>query len=120
MDSKVEGILRLEVPIVVVIGETEMPTDAVLALTPGSIVELPKSAEEELELRVNNKPVGSGVAFKIGENFGIKLSFVGDVRTRIEALGPVGVAIEKDEEEPISDEDAEALADEFVAAQAEE
>ena len=118
MESRLESILKLEVPIVVLIGETELPMSAVLALTPGSIIELPKGSEEELELRVNNMPIGSGIAYKIGENFGIRLSFIGDLRARIAALGPFKAAPHDDapadaEPEPITDEDAEALADQF-------
>lgn len=81
-----KAILRLEVPIIVEIGSRAMSVDAVLALAPGSIIELPKAIEDELEIKVNNKPVGLGNAVKVGENFGIRVSYVGDVKARIEAL----------------------------------
>jgi hypothetical protein len=35
---------------------------------------------------VNNKTVGTGIAVKIGENFGLQISYIGDVRARLEAL----------------------------------
>lgn len=87
MRPEVKSILRLEVPIIVQIGRRGMCVENVVALTPGSIIELPKAADEELELLVNNKAIGAGIAVKVGENFGIKISYIGDVRTRIEALG---------------------------------
>ncbi len=61
----------------------------VMAFMPGAIIELPKRAEDELELMVNNRSIGTGVAVKVGENFGLQIEFVGDVRTRIEAMGEI-------------------------------
>lgn len=87
MGQELGRILRLEVPIVVQIGRRTMSLDTVMALAPGAIVELPKGSEEELELLVNNKAIGSGIAVKVGENFGIKISYLGDVKSRITALG---------------------------------
>lgn len=86
MSSKLETMLRLRVPVIVRIGQRKMPLDDVLALGPGAIVELAKHADEELDLLVNNKPVGTGAAVKVGENFGIRLRQIGSAKQRIEAL----------------------------------
>lgn len=86
MPSDLKAILRLEVPIIVEIGARDMSVDQVLALTPGSIIELPKGLDEELEIKVNNKAIGLGGAVKVGENFGLRISYVGDVKSRIKAL----------------------------------
>ena len=80
-------ILKLEVPIVVRLGERTMDVADVLGLVPGAIIELPKNAESELDLLVNNKAIGCGVAVKVGENFGLRLTYIGDVRDRIDAMG---------------------------------
>lgn len=82
----VAQILKLEVPIVVRLGERTMEVEEVLGLVPGAIIELPKSADSELDLLVNNKPIGCGVAVKVGENFGIRLTYLGDVASRIQAM----------------------------------
>ena len=87
MSSDLASLLRLEVPLIVRLGERTLPLAEVLALVPGSIVELPKRADEQLDLLVNNKQIGTGTAVKVGENFGLRISFLGDVRARIEALG---------------------------------
>lgn len=87
MPAEIASILKLEVPIVVQIGKRTLSLDEVTSLVPGAIIELPKGSEDELELLVNNKAIGSGVAVKVGENFGIRISFIGDVRERIHALG---------------------------------
>ncbi len=88
MPTPLQSVLKLEVPIVVRLGERAMPTREVLSLVPGSIIELPKSAEEELDVLVNNRQIGAGRAVKIGENFGVRVSFVGAAETRVRAMGP--------------------------------
>ncbi len=86
----VRAILRLEVPVIVVLGRRTLRLGEVTSLAVGAIVELPKNADDELELCVNNKVVGTGRAVKVGENFGIRINFIGDVRQRIAAMGGGG------------------------------
>lgn len=86
--DNLEHILKLEVPLVVLLGERTLPVLEVVKLVPGSIIELPKNADAALELRCNNRAIGCGHAVKVGENFGLQLNFVGDLKTRVEALGP--------------------------------
>lgn len=85
--SDVTAILRLEVPIIVRLAERTMKVSDILGLVPGAIIELTKSAEEELDVLVNNKCIGRGEAVKVGENFGVRISTIGDARDRIAALG---------------------------------
>jgi flagellar motor switch protein FliN len=86
MPSDLAAVLNLEVPVIVRLGERTMSVDEVLGLVPGAIIELPKPVEAELDLLVNNKQVGNGVAVKVGENFGLRITYIGDVRERIEAM----------------------------------
>jgi flagellar motor switch protein FliN/FliY len=86
--SDLRPILRLEVPVIVVLGWKSMPVREVTALSPGSIIELPKKADEELELMINNKAIGTGTAVKVGENFGVRITYIGDLRQRVTAMGP--------------------------------
>lgn len=85
MAARSETILRLEVPIIVQLGERELSVREVLALVPGSIIDLNKPADEELDLIVKNRSIASGTAVKIGENFGIRLSRVGTAGDRLDA-----------------------------------
>ena len=87
MAPDLKAALRLEVPVIVRLGQRPMALGEVIGLAPGAIVELPKNAEAELDLLVNNKQIGTGTAVKVGENFGLRISYIGDVRERIEALG---------------------------------
>ena len=87
MGSKINAILELEVPVIVLLGERQMRLSEILSLTPGAIIELTKDAEDPLELMVNNKQIGTGSAVKVGENFGIRVTQVGDLKDRILAMG---------------------------------
>ncbi len=111
MASNLSQILDLDVPIIVRLGERRMSLGDIVAIIPGTIIELPKRSEEELELLVNNKAVGAGSAVKVGENFGIRVSFIGDLKTRIEAMGP------GDADDETGEEDVAAIAAKLLASQ---
>jgi len=85
MGADLACILSLEVPVKVRLGQRLMSVGEVLALAPGSIIELPQTTDADLEVLVNNRPIGSGTAVKVGENFGIRLTGVGERRDRAEA-----------------------------------
>ncbi len=87
MTTNLKSILQLEVPIIVQVAARKMSVREVANLAPGAIIELPKLAEDELELLVSNRTIGSGRAVKVGENFGLRVSFVGDLEARINAMG---------------------------------
>ena len=86
MASDLSTILRLEAPIIVEIGARSLNLREVMGLSAGAIIELPKRADEELELKVNNKTIGTGIAVKVGENFGLQITFIGDARSRLAAM----------------------------------
>lgn len=110
--NEMRTIMKLEVPFVVVLGQRAIKVRDILAWVPGSIVELGKEAEEDLEIRINNKPIGTGTAVKVGENFGVQLNYIGDPKQRIEAMGSAPVAESSDQ-----DLDDEALAAELLESQ---
>ncbi len=86
MPADIKAILQLEVPLIVQIAVRMMTVEAVASLAPGAIIELPKPAHDELELLVNNKPIGAGTAVKVGENYGLRVTYVGDLQERIAAM----------------------------------
>lgn len=86
MSTEIQTILRLKVPLIVQVGQRELSLDDVLALGPGAILELQKLADASLDLMVNNKLIGKGLAVKVNENFGIRISEIGTARERVEAL----------------------------------
>ncbi len=87
MASDLTAVLRLEVPVIVRLGERSLSLSEVVGLVPGAIIQLPKNADAELDLLINNKQIGTGAAVKVGENFGIRINYIGDIRARIAALG---------------------------------
>lgn len=89
MSCDLQTILNLSVPVIVQLGHRRMSLDDVLSLGPGVIIELNRPADEELDLRVNNKTIGQGTAVKVGENFGLRVSAIGSPRERIKALAGV-------------------------------
>lgn len=88
MPADLKAVMKLEVPLIVLLGERQMTMEEVRALAPGAIIEVAKAVDDELNVLVNNRPIGSGFAVKIGENFGIRVTYVGDLKDRIKAMGP--------------------------------
>jgi flagellar motor switch protein FliN/FliY len=84
---ELERILRLQVPVIVRLAERKLTLSEVMRLGPGAIIEFFKSSDEPLELLVNNKTIAIGETVKVGENFGLRISQVGDVKQVIRSLG---------------------------------
>ena len=110
MPADIKAILQLEVPIIVQIAERDMTVQEVTSLVPGAIIELPKLSDEELDLMVNNVGIGAGTAVKVGENYGLKVTFIGDLKERIAALGGANDQ-DQTESESKSEPDADAIAE---------
>ena len=83
---ELQRILRLEVPVIVKLAERKLQLSEVMRLGTGAIIEFSKRSDEPLELLINNKTIGVGETVKVGENFGLRISQVGDVRQLIQAL----------------------------------
>ena len=84
--QELQRILRLSVPVIVKLAERKLSLSEVLRLGNGAIIEFFKSSEEPLELLINNKPIAVGETVKVGENFGLRITQVGDVRAVIAAM----------------------------------
>ena len=70
--------------VTVEIGRTHMPIRDVLALTPGSIVELDKLAGEKVDVLVNGHLIASGEVVVVDEeNFGVRITDVSSRARRI-------------------------------------
>jgi flagellar motor switch protein FliN len=80
-------ILRMEVPVIVKLAERKLSMSEVMRIGTGAIIEFFKSNDEPLELLINNKTVGVGEAVKVGENFGIRITQIGDVKDIIRSMG---------------------------------
>ena len=79
-------ILQLQVPVIVKLAERKLPLSEVMRLGVGAIIEFVKSSDEPLELLINNKVIGTGETVKVGENFGIRITNIGDVKQVIRSM----------------------------------
>ena len=79
-------ILNLRVPVIVRVAQRPILLNDVLKLIPGNILEFDRPVHEELDLLVNNRQIGSGVAVKINEHFGIKINSIGEPRDRFRQI----------------------------------
>lgn len=107
----IDQVLKLEVPVGVLLGERLMRVHEVVGLVPGAIIELTKDSETELDLTVNGHPVATGTAVKVGENFGIRLRFIGSAIDRLEAATQAADQATQEEDE------AAALAEQLLSGQ---
>ncbi len=80
-------ILRIEVPVIVKLAERKLSLSEVMRLGVGAIIEFSKSSDEQLELLINNKVIATGETVKVGENFGLKIAQIGDVKQVVKAMG---------------------------------
>jgi flagellar motor switch protein FliN/FliY len=78
--------VHLPVPVKVELASRPMPLSAILQLTEGSIIDFQKSVDEELLLVVANRCIGCGRAVKVGENFGLHVTRIGNLKQRLEAV----------------------------------
>jgi len=82
-----ERILSMKVPVIVKITEKSMKMERILKLNLGSMIQFDKDAYQHIDLMVNNSTIGLGQPIKIGENFGLKITQIGDIRETIKSLG---------------------------------
>lgn len=67
-------ILDVPVSLTVELGSCQLPMREVLQLSPGSVVQLDKTAGTPVELRVNHKLVARGEVVVIEERLGIRIT----------------------------------------------
>lgn len=87
LSDEARRILKIQVPVIVKLADKMLPLGEIVDLTPGSIVEFARNAEQPLELLVNNKTIGRGVAVKVGEKFGLRIEEILSVQQKIRSLG---------------------------------
>jgi flagellar motor switch protein FliN len=81
--QSIEMLLGVSLQVTVEIGRTKLPIRDVLALTPGSIVELDKLAGEKVDVLVNGHRIASGEVVVVDDNFGVRVTDVVSRQRRI-------------------------------------
>ena len=67
-------VLDIKVNVAVQLGSCELPMREVLALVPGTILQLAQKANEPVSLHVNQKLVARGEVVLVGDSFGIRVT----------------------------------------------
>jgi len=83
---RVKQLLRLKVPVVVRLAERRMPVGEILKIVPGTILEFDRDVDRELDLLVNNHQIGGGVAVKVDEHFGLRVTRIGRMQDRLQSM----------------------------------
>jgi len=85
--QNINMLLDVNLPVSIELGRTKMSIADILALGPGSVVELNKLAGEPVDLLVNYKVVARGEVVVIDENFGVRVTNLISPAERLKALG---------------------------------
>ena len=67
-------LLDVTLPVSVELGKTKMTIKEVLAMCPGTVVELDRAAGEPVDVLVSGKVIGRGEVVVVEEKFGVRLS----------------------------------------------
>jgi flagellar motor switch protein FliN len=81
----IELLLGVNLQVAVEIGRTMLSIRDVLALVPGKVVELDKSAGAKVDVLVNGRPIAKGEVVVVDEYFGVRITEIEDRRQRIAA-----------------------------------
>jgi len=72
-ESNLQRLLPITVPVRVRLAECKMNIARILKIAVGTIIEFDRASDADLDLVVNNVPIGTGNAVKCGEKFGLRV-----------------------------------------------
>ncbi len=67
------SLLDVELPLIAILAQKELPLSQVLELDIDSVIVFQKHNSDPITLMVNNVAVGSGKTIKVGDHFGLHL-----------------------------------------------
>jgi len=79
-------LLDIELDLSVSFGKTELPLHEVLKLSSGAIVELNRSANDPVEVLVNDRVIARGEVVVVDGNYGIRITEVVSRQARIDSI----------------------------------
>lgn len=85
--ANLDLLLDIELPVMVRMGQTEMPLGELLKLTPGAILELNRAADSPVDLLVNGKQIAKGEVVVVDGNFAFRITEIESTDARIRSLG---------------------------------
>ena len=78
-----EMLMDIELPLVIRFGQTQMALREIARLTPGSVIDFERGADEPVELLVNGHVVARGEAVTVKGSYGIRISEISSRRERL-------------------------------------
>ncbi len=85
--ANIDLLMDINLPVSIELGRTRMSIADILAIGPGSVVELDKLAGEPVDVMVNHKLVAKGEVVVIDENFGVRVTQLLTPEERLKLLG---------------------------------
>ena len=85
-NDRLDLLLDIPLDVSVELGRSRMSIQELLALNPGSVVELDKVAGEPLDILVNQRLVAKGEAVVVNDKFGIRITDIISPSERIARL----------------------------------
>ena len=71
--GSIDILLDMNVPVTVIIGQTEIPVQRLLRLGPGSVLKLDKSIDEPVELHLRDTRFATGSVVVVDGRFAVKI-----------------------------------------------
>jgi flagellar motor switch protein FliN/FliY len=86
IESRLDVILDIDLPVVVRFGHTELPLRALTRLGPGSVIELGRSPDDPVEVMVSDRVIARGEVVVVGGNYGIRILDVVSASERMRSM----------------------------------
>jgi len=87
--DELDRVMDVRVELTVELGKRRVRIAEVIDFGPGSVIEFPKSADEPLDILVNDQLVARGEAVVIGERYGIRITEVVSPNQRLRTSGVI-------------------------------
>lgn len=84
--ENLDMVLDIRMPVTARLGGVEMPISDILALGPGSIIDVGHMVDEPVDLLVNDKLIARGEVVVVEEKFGIRITEIVSRQERIKSL----------------------------------
>lgn len=84
--SELDAVLDIELPLIVRFARTVMPLKMLLALGPGSIIDMERSPDEPVQMLVGERLIARGEIVVVGGNYGVRVTDLVSPTERVRAL----------------------------------
>jgi flagellar motor switch protein FliN len=87
IQPNIQRILDIELPLTVCFGASARPLREILKLAPGAVLELDRTADDPVLLKINNKVIARGEVVVVDGYYGIRIKEIDSAAERIASLG---------------------------------